>query len=141
MPKIQFLECIRRFSAENPYFLDKSRLLLYEQLWRKKENWLVKLFWLTIQILEWSYTSLSIGWFMVMWAISEHCHLISTSSSNPANICDGTTASFNFPHNLCWMIFVNCPFLSMDFHCLNATEPIWGDSLLFATESPGVVLS
>ena len=31
------------------------------------------------------------------------------------------------------------PFLWMEFHCLNSTEPIWGDSLLFTTESPGVV--
>ena len=70
------------------HFLHKNRLLLYEQLWWNLgpsltiniiENWFVNLFWPTLQILEWSYTSLSIGWFLVIWAISDHCHLISTS--------------------------------------------------------------
>ena len=70
------------------HLLHKNRLLLYEQLWWNLgpsltiniiENWFVNLFWPTLQILEWSYTSLSIGWFLVIWAISDHCHLISTS--------------------------------------------------------------
>ena len=33
------------------------------------------------------------------------------------------------------------PLLWMEFHCLKATDPVWGGSLLFTTESPGVVLS
>ena len=45
----------------------------------------------------------------------------------------------------CWMIFakekIYGRFLWMAFHCLNNTEPIWGESLLFTTESPGFVLS
>ena len=45
----------------------------------------------------------------------------------------------------CWMIFAKEKlygrFLWMAFHCLNNTEPIWGESLLFTTESPGFVLS
>ena len=66
-------------------FLHKSRLFLYEQLWWNvglwltfNISWLVNLFWVTFQILKWFYSSLSILVFLVIWTISDHCHLIST---------------------------------------------------------------
>ena len=45
---------------------------------------------------------------------------------------------------LLWIIFIQMkkklygPFSGMWFNCLKATEPLWGDSLLFTTKSPGV---
>ena len=64
----------------------QKQIVMYEQLWWNlgpsvtiNINWVVNLFWLALQVLEWSYTSIIIGWFLVIWTISGHCHLILTS--------------------------------------------------------------
>ena len=91
------------FKWEKPHFLHKNRLLLYEQLWwtlgpsltnNINRKLTCEFIWANFPTSWVFYTSLSIEWFLVIWAISDHCHLISTSCLNPKNVFNGITASF-----------------------------------------------